>query len=207
MFVAGQAVDGRRFEAVAPQRDGVPALAVRRPVQAHKGIETLLDAFAEVAPSGARLRIAGNGPLEGLIRDRAARIPRSSSLGLRAPGRAAAGAVARPRLVLPSVTTALDREPWGLVVNEAMHAGLPVVASDAVGAAAGGLVRDGRNGFVVAERDVAALAAAMRRLIDDAPLARRLGDQARRDVREFDYQRMAGAFQAAVDHAVAARRR
>ena len=30
-------------------------------------------------------------------------------------------------LVLPSITTALDREPWGLVVNEAMHAGVPVV--------------------------------------------------------------------------------
>ena len=38
-------------------------------------------------------------------------------------------------LVLPSVTTALDREPWGLVVNEAMHAGVPVIATDAVGAA------------------------------------------------------------------------
>ena len=64
--------------------------------------------------------------------------------------------------MLPSITTALDKEPWGLVVNEAMHAGLPVVATDAVGAAAGGLVRDGENGFVVPERDADALAAAVR---------------------------------------------
>ena len=37
-------------------------------------------------------------------------------------------------------------EPWGLVINEAMDRGLQVIATDAVGAAAGGLVRDGRNG-------------------------------------------------------------
>ena len=53
-------------------------------------------------------------------------------------------------LVLPSIRTATFLEPWGLVVNEAMHQGTPVIASDAVGAAAGGLVRDGRNGLVVA---------------------------------------------------------
>ena len=46
--------------------------------------------------------------------------------------------LARARcLVIPSVTTALEREPWGVVVNEAFHAGVPVVATDAVGAAAG----------------------------------------------------------------------
>lgn len=43
-------------------------------------------------------------------------------------------------LVLPSVTTRRDREPWGMVVNEAMHAGLAVLASTAVGAAAAGVV-------------------------------------------------------------------
>ncbi len=46
-------------------------------------------------------------------------------------------------LVVPSIATRTFREPWGLVVNEAMNRGLPVIASDAVGAAAGGLVRDG----------------------------------------------------------------
>ena len=50
---------------------------------------------------------------------------------------------------MPSVPTRTFREPWGLVVNEAMHQRTPVIATDAVGAAAGGLVRDGRNGLVV----------------------------------------------------------
>ena len=53
--------------------------------------------------------------------------------------------------VLPSITTRLFKEPWGLVVNEAFNQGVPVIATDAVGAAAGGLVENGVNGFVVPE--------------------------------------------------------
>lgn len=107
--------------------------------------------------------------------------------------------------MLPSVTTELDREPWGLVVNEAMHAGLPVIASDAVGAAAGGLVRDGENGLVAPERDSSSLATAMRRLASDQVLARRLGVQGREDVRSFDYERMGEAFESAVEYAISSR--
>ncbi len=78
-------------------------------------------------------------------------------------------------LVVPSIPTRTFREPWGLVVNEAMNRGLPVIASDAVGAAAGGLVRDGRNGLIVPAGDPIALAAAMRRLAGDPHPARAPG--------------------------------
>jgi glycosyltransferase involved in cell wall biosynthesis len=104
--------------------------------------------------------------------------------------------------VLPSVTTALDREPWGLVVNEAMHASVPVIVSEAVGAAAGGLVEHERNGLIVPERDVGALADAIRRMTTQPTFARHLGEQARRDVERFSHAAMADAFQAAVEHAV-----
>ena len=57
-------------------------------------------------------------------------------------------------LVVPSIPTPSFREPWGLVVNEAMNRGLAVIASDAVGAAAGGLVRDGDTGIVGARRRI-----------------------------------------------------
>ncbi len=57
-------------------------------------------------------------------------------------------------LVVPSIRTRTFREPWGLVINEAMNRGLAVIASDAVGAVAGGLVRDGRNGLVVPAGEV-----------------------------------------------------
>ena len=64
-------------------------------------------------------------------------------------------------LVIPSIATRHFLEPWGLVANEAMNQHLPVIATDAVGAAAGGLVRHERNGLVVPAGDPDALAAAL----------------------------------------------
>jgi glycosyltransferase involved in cell wall biosynthesis len=97
-------------------------------------------------------------------------------------------------LVVPSIPTRTFREPWGLVVNEAMDRGLPVIASDAVGAAAGGLVRDDVNGLVVPAGDSAALAAAIRRLAGDGALRARLGEQAARDVGAYSYDAWAQGF-------------
>jgi glycosyltransferase involved in cell wall biosynthesis len=101
-------------------------------------------------------------------------------------------------LVLPSIPTATFREPWGLVVNEAMNQGLPVIATDAVGAAAGGLVSDGRNGLVVPAGDSAALAGALRRLAEDAGLRARLGAAGAEDVRAFTYEAWARGFSEAL---------
>jgi glycosyltransferase involved in cell wall biosynthesis len=72
-----------------------------------------------------------------------------------------------------------------LVVNEAMHQGTPVIASDAVGAVAGGLVRDGRNGLVAPAGDARALATRIAALAADSGLREQLGAAAREDVREF----------------------
>jgi glycosyltransferase involved in cell wall biosynthesis len=101
-------------------------------------------------------------------------------------------------LVVPSIATRTFREPWGLVVNEAMNRELPVIASDAVGAAAGGLVRDGRNGLVVPAADPVALAVALRRLALDRPLRERLGAAAKADVAAYSYAAWADGFSRAL---------
>jgi glycosyltransferase involved in cell wall biosynthesis len=80
---------------------------------------------------------------------------------------------------------ASDFEKWGLVVNEAMACGLPVVASDLVGCAPD-LVRDGQTGVVFRARDPDALAAALRPLVADPALRARLGDGARRLIAHYD---------------------
>lgn len=64
-------------------------------------------------------------------------------------------------------------EPFGQVVVEGMRAGLPVVAADAGGPAE--IIEDGRTGLLVPPRDPAALAAALRRLLDEPGLAEELG--------------------------------
>ena len=76
-------------------------------------------------------------------------------------------------VVVPSVPTRDFLEPWGLVVNEAFHRGVPVIATDAVGAAAGGLVQHERTGLVVPAGDADALRAALHRLHDDPALRAR----------------------------------
>jgi glycosyltransferase involved in cell wall biosynthesis len=101
-------------------------------------------------------------------------------------------------LVLPSIPTRTFREPWGLVVNEAMNRGLPVIASDAVGAAGGGLARDGRNGLIVPAADPIALAAALKRLAGDPAFRTRLGEAGREDVRAYTHEAWAAGFSQAL---------
>jgi colanic acid/amylovoran biosynthesis glycosyltransferase len=82
------------------------------------------------------------------------------------------------------------REGIPIVVVEAMASGLPVVASDLSGIPE--LVEDNRNGFLVPPRDVAALAAAIGRLIKEPALRRQFGMEGRKKVeREFDLHRNA----------------
>jgi glycosyltransferase involved in cell wall biosynthesis len=101
-------------------------------------------------------------------------------------------------LVVPSVPTRTFREPWGLVVNEAMNQGLAVIATDAVGAAAGGLVRDGVNGLIVPAGDERALAGAITRRAADPKLRGRMGDAGSADVLAYSHDAWAAGFSRAL---------
>jgi glycosyltransferase involved in cell wall biosynthesis len=164
--------------------DGFLCLFVGR-VEREKGVEFLLDAWRRTKPGeGDALAVAGEGTLRGAVEAAGGavralgRVPRSELPALYA---------AADVLVLPSIRTATFTEPWGLVINEAMHQATPVVATDAVGAVAGGLVRDGRNGLVAVERDEAGLAARLAALRADRALRQGLGAAARRDVAPYTY--------------------
>ena len=65
-------------------------------------------------------------------------------------------------------------ESWGLVVNEAMAAGMPVIVSDDVGAASD-LVRDRSTGIVFPAKDIGRLTAAIDDLLSSPELAMRFG--------------------------------
>jgi glycosyltransferase involved in cell wall biosynthesis len=106
-------------------------------------------------------------------------------------------------LVMPSITTPLVKETWGIVANEAMASGLPVIASDAVGAAAGGLIVDRVTGLVVSEFDVGALAGALSELAGNEEFRRQLGAAAARHVTRFTFDGAAEAFEGAVRRALA----
>jgi glycosyltransferase involved in cell wall biosynthesis len=86
-------------------------------------------------------------------------------------------------VALPSLN-----EGMGRVLVEAMAASRPVVASRVGGIP--DLVRNGRNGLLVAPGDEAGLAAGIGLLLDDPALAARMGDAGRIVCREFSLEAM-----------------
>lgn len=87
-------------------------------------------------------------------------------------------------------------EPWGLVVNEAMASGLPVIVSSACGSATD-LVKPGGNGFLIEHDDVAAIADAFAKLHDDPALSRRMATRSENIIADWGPERFAqGALEA-----------
>ena len=87
------------------------------------------------------------------------------------------------------VVHASDREPFGIVVVEAMALGKPVVAGAAGGPAE--IITDGQDGLLVRFDDVAALAKAVTRFLDDPGFAACCGAAALTRARDFSAQRYA----------------
>lgn len=194
---APQAVDnafwGAPAERPAERAAAFVAAYVGR-LDREKGVRVLADAWrrAALGPEAA-LAVAGAGPESDLLEAAGAR-----TAGVLDAGQLRNFYAAADVLVVPSISTATFREPWGLVVNEAMNQGLPVIATTAVGAAAGGLVHHEHTGLIVSERDPVGLAAAIRRLHRDAGLRERLGAGARAAVAAYTYDVWAGGMSAAL---------
>ncbi|HYY72628.1 MAG TPA: glycosyltransferase [Candidatus Bathyarchaeia archaeon] len=177
-------------------------------LEAVKGIPHLLEAFAAARLADAVLVIAGAGrerpALERLVASLCIEervrfvgyVPIEDTVGYYAIASV---------VVLPSVTTPQAKELWGLVVNEAFNQGVPVIATDAVGAVAGGLVRDGVNGVVVPEGNAGALARALERVVNDPAAQRQMGAAARRVVAEWSQDAQAAGFARALEFALRAK--
>jgi glycosyltransferase involved in cell wall biosynthesis len=201
VHVAPQAVDVAFWGAAAdaPRRPGgdataFAALSVGRPAR-YKGVPELLEAWrlSGLRPPGDALALVGepDGD-EHILPPGVTRHGPVDPIALR---NFYAGSDV---LVMSAIQTRDALEPWGLVANEAMHQRLPVIATTAVGAAAGGLVRHERNGLVVPAGDAAALGRALRRLRDDAPLRARLGAAAAADAAAHTFAAWAAGVSAAL---------
>ena len=81
-----------------------------------------------------------------------------------------------------------ENEPWGLIVNEVMCAGLPVIVASEVGCVPD-LVHDGRNGLLMQAGDVPSLTAALRRLLTDDQERAAMGKQSLEMIRDWSYER------------------
>jgi glycosyltransferase involved in cell wall biosynthesis len=146
-----------------------------------KGQRELIDAVAQIP--GARAVLVGadleqGGAYEQLLRKRADELGVTDRIVFAGYRDDAARVVAAADvLALPSWTEGLP-----LVVLEAMALGRAVVATTVGGTPE--LVSEGETGLLVPPRDVEALTAALRRVLDDDDLRRRLGDAGKRRVAE-----------------------
>nr|MCU0622828.1 glycosyltransferase [Gemmatimonadaceae bacterium] len=175
---------------------------------ARKGAHVLLEAFARLAPAqpDATLRIVGDGPERRALEARAATLglaDRVTFVGAVAPSAVADEYARAAVFAMPAITDWKgEQEGFGLVLVEAMRAGLPVVASASGGI--GDIVRDGETGRLVAEGDAGALADALTALLARPADAARLGDAGRRDVTaRYAPEAIARTFDAVYRRAVA----
>jgi D-inositol-3-phosphate glycosyltransferase len=167
-------VDERRFHTggTPHARERPLVLTVRRLVP-RNGVDRLVEAWRRAGIGGrAELLVGGSGPEMEEIRRLAAGDPSIRMMGY-VPDEDLADLYREADVfVLPS----RSGEGFGLVALEAMASGLPVVAT-----ASGGvvdIVTDGVNGLLVPPNDVTALADALTRVVDDAPLRARLAREA-----------------------------
>ena len=98
-------------------------------------------------------------------------------------------------------------EPWGLVINEAMASGLPILSSKNVGAAEE-LVHDGVNGFIFDPENIKELAAMLMKIAEMRREERKaMGEASRRLIAEWGPERFAQGAQEAARAAIAAPRK
>jgi glycosyltransferase involved in cell wall biosynthesis len=201
---APQSVDNDFWSAPARpiRRAGYQVMFAGRDAR-EKGLAVLLRAWRSSGLSAptAALVLVGGGP----IRARAAATGAAHAEGPQDPASMRNFYAGSDVVVIPSIPTRDFREPWGLVANEAFNQGVPVIATDAVGAAAGGLIEHERTGLVVPAGDSDALARALRRLHDDAALRARLGAAGRESVRAYTHADWAGGMARALAAAGAGR--
>lgn len=152
-----------------PLPTGLRLLAVGR-LSRYKGFDVLLAALVQVPD--ASLVLVGAGECERELRAQALELGLQDRVGFAGAlddDRLASAYASADALVLPSI----DRgEAFGLVLLEAMRAGLPAVASEVAGSGIGFVVEDGKCGLLVPPRDAGALASALSRLEDPALRAR-----------------------------------
>ena len=196
IFIAPDAVDVKLYGSLAEQaRQRAAAVRAQHDLSARyflyvgrlvpeKGVFDLLSAYAQLGESERSqigLVFAGDGLSRAQLAERAAAI---------SPGHVRfCGFVHREDLpALYALAEALvfptHSDTWGLVVNEAMACGLPVIASEVAGCVAD-LVEDGKNGFLVPAGNVAELTRAMRTWFAHPELTTPMGERSARRIQAY----------------------
>lgn len=168
-----------------------------------KGPDEAVEAVARARALSERrlhLVLVGSGPMASRLEERA----RELGLDVTFAGWRSGDELLEAYAVTDVFLLLSRREPWGIVVNEAAACGLPLVLTDAVGAAADLLV-PGENGELVHSGDIEGQARAIARLANDDALRARYGRRSRELVAPWGYDPSVSSFVAAIRSASASR--
>jgi glycosyltransferase involved in cell wall biosynthesis len=216
IFVAPNAVDNALFseEAAAARSRAAEIrrqfglseryfLCVGRLVSS-KGVFDLLEAYSLLAPelrAKVELLFVGDGVEQSALEMRAAGIHPGA---VRFAGFAHREQLAIYYALADVLVFPTHTDPWGLVVNEAMASGIPIVATDAGGCVAD-LVQDGWNGYVVHKKMPEKLAEALAKVAGAPDLNRVMGARSVHRIEQNSLQACAAGFVAAVNAAMVKR--
>jgi 1,2-diacylglycerol 3-alpha-glucosyltransferase len=175
------------------RRHGIPENYVKilylGRLEPHKGLFDLLEGFKRLKRriDSICLLIAGEGSLTKLVEQQA-----SSETSIYYMGRLSGERVWEAYAISDVFVLPSHREPWGLVVNEAMASGLPVIVTDRVGCV-DDLVEHKRTGLIVPAESPEELLVAMEALVSDANARQCMGAEARQVIAAWTLENAAKA--------------
>ena len=138
-----------------------------------KGIQLLIKAFKKITIRDTALILAGAGPYEKELRRIAEKDKRIFFIGYVDGQKKSTIYSLATVFVLPTF-----HDAWGLVINEALYFGVPVITTTAAGGSQ--IIINGKNGFVVPPEDENALKRSIETLLENPKLQRKMSKIARR---------------------------
>ena len=206
-FFATQAEDARAHATEFREKLKLPSrfiLFVGRLVP-EKGVFDLLEAYAKLE-SGLRSEVGLVFAGDGVSREELSRQAKRIRPGMICfPGFTQREDLAGLYALAETLVLPTHSDPWGLVVNEAMACGLPIIVSSVAGCSAD-LVEDGCNGYVVPPRDSEKLSVAINSLVRQTELKQRMSARSSERIRNYSPEACAdGLAAAAISAATGAR--
>lgn len=148
-----------------------------------KGIFNLLKAFKLVKKEiqNVSLLIIGSGPIETKLKQycRENKLADVLFMGFKQKDELIKHYAIADIFVLPS-----SNEVWGLVINEAMACGLPIITTNQVGAS-GDIVKNGVNGYIIEPKDSEMLSKKILKILKNDNLKKQMGKRSRQIIEDW----------------------
>ena len=193
----------KKFDLKIPRNKQV-VLYLSRIVR-YKGLDYLIKAFSKLEneKKDVFLIIAGNGPFKHEIKNLISELKMRNYLFIdRRISNDEKGYLyfKSDVFVLPSTFQDYDADCWGLVLNEAMSYGKPVISTDATGSAQD-LIKQGINGYMVKQKNVEELYNALNIILSDKELKEKMGRESKEIIEnDFTYEKMSQGFVEAINY-------